>query len=76
MDESVMIEYRTPDLLDVVYTAGLFDGEGSVSISTNGRRLTQQGLPRSSPLLMIQLTSTDEGLIDWLKATWGFKRPG
>lgn len=52
----------TPSTNDIIYTAGLFDGEGSISLlSEYGRSLT----------LMVALGNTDRPIIDWLRATFG-----
>ncbi len=55
---------------DAIYTAGLFDGEGSVSLMIRGAKRGKTGLPTQAPMLVIQLTMTHEQVIEWLVATW------
>ena len=55
-----------PTLKEICYSAGLFDGEGSVSayLQTSGRS------ERKVPGLVVQLASTDKKVINWLISTW------
>lgn len=59
---------------DRAYTAGLFDGEGSVAIR---RRSNGHGVLYHQ--LQVSLTSTDEGMVLWLQARWpgtiDYRRP-
>lgn len=59
-----------PTTEEIAYSAGLFDGEGSVSLATRSAKRTEDGLPYKSPALYLQLSSTDTELIKWLKDTW------
>jgi hypothetical protein len=54
-----------PDESDVAYTAGLFDGEGSVSIQKN----SQQGHPLYS--LSASMKSTTLILLEYMQYLWG-----
>lgn len=56
---------------DIAYTAGLLDGEGSISLAIHHGKVSKNGLPNRAPLLLIQLTSTDQEVITWLYETWG-----
>jgi hypothetical protein len=56
---------------DVIYTAGLFDGEGSVCLQVKHTQRSSAGLPKRAPLLLVQLSLTDEATIRWLGETWG-----
>lgn len=55
--------------LDRVYTAGLFDGEGSIMIN---RQLPKKGKQRSPAyFLNVRVKMTDKKIIDWLHQTFG-----
>ncbi len=56
----------TSNDLTLAYTAGLFDGEGSVVIGVGKTRA-------GSPLhwLQVQITSTDRSVIEWLREEFG-----
>jgi hypothetical protein len=59
-----------PNLEDIIYTAGLFDGEGSISLAVHHGEKTKTGRPSNAPMLLIQLSNTDEQIIKWLIQTW------
>jgi hypothetical protein len=52
------------------YTAGLIDGEGSISLSVRSGKRRRDGLPNQSPQLLLQVSMVDETVIDWLLTTW------
>ena len=56
---------------DRAYTAGILDGEGSISLAVHTTRKTASGRPSTGPKVLLQVSSTDRGLIDWLCKTWG-----
>jgi hypothetical protein len=57
--------------IDIAYCAGLFDGEGSVSLSIhNNNKTRKDGLPRNSPMLLLQLSSCDRSVLDWFFDIW------
>lgn len=55
---------------DTAYTAGLMDGEGSVSLAIHHGKVSKIGLPNNSPMLLVQISMTDRGVIEWLLETW------
>lgn len=56
------------DLTDLVYTAGFFDGEGSVNIT---RIVGKSKDPQYK--LQISITNTDLPILDWLQERYGGK---
>jgi hypothetical protein len=52
------------------YTAGIIDGEGSISLVVNTSRKTCSGRPATAPKLVLQVSSTCKDLIEWLVETW------
>ena len=60
----------TVDIQDLVYTAGLIDGEGSIVIGVS-KPSTKRGNKLPSHWLQVGIINTDKELIDWLKNTFG-----
>jgi hypothetical protein len=60
-----------PSIEVVAYTAGLIDGEGSVSLAIHHGVHDVNGLPKRSPVLLVQLSMTHECTIRWLHEMWG-----
>ena len=56
---------------DKAYTAGIIDGEGSISLVVHTSRRTKSGRPATSPKLLIQVSMTSYEVINWLVETWG-----
>ncbi len=54
-----------PEITQIAYTAGLFDGEGSISVSIYDR-----GYKNGSQTLTCNITSTDPDIIPMLKTWW------
>lgn len=57
-----------PSLIDIVYTAGLFDGEGNISIY---RRNLRKHKKSPEYALSCVITNTNPYVIDWLVKTFG-----
>lgn len=56
---------------DIAYTAGIIDGEGSISLAVHHGQATADGSrPRNSPMLLLQISMTDEAVIRWLADSW------
>jgi len=53
---------------DLAYTAGIFDGEGSIGITRHKSKSCKRGY---SLELCVQVTSSDEWLCAWLKFAFG-----
>ena len=51
---------------DFAYVAGLFDGEGSITINKN-----RSDCGRPSYTLLVYITNTNEAVIDWLLTKFG-----
>lgn len=58
---------RTHTEIDLAYTAGLFDGEGSVVITLNANQVT--GIYHHK--LMASVANTNFAIIDWLRERYG-----
>jgi len=56
---------------DAAYSAGIMDGEGSVSLTVNRNVTTRTGRTAVAPMLIIQVSSTCREVLDWLQLTWG-----
>ena len=56
-------------VLDIVYTAGLIDGEGSIIISKARRNNPKYKCPHY--ILMVTCTNTDEDIIQWMYDNFG-----
>jgi hypothetical protein len=57
---------------DAAYIAGLFDGEGCVSVVVNRRVVRQFGYSMRHQL-SVQISNTHQGVVDWVCATYGGK---
>lgn len=53
---------------DLAYTAGIMDGEGSIGITRNKSKSCKRGYALE---LLVQVTSSDEWLCQWLKFGFG-----
>ncbi len=54
--------------LDLAYTAGIMDGEGSIGIAKHQSKSCKRGYTLE---LCVQVTSSDEWLCQWLKFGYG-----
>lgn len=61
---------RVPSKTAKAYTAGIIDGEGSISLVLITTRITKSGRPATAPKLVIQVSNTNVNLIRWLVNTW------
>jgi hypothetical protein len=60
----------SPNKTAKAYTAGIIDGEGSISLVLITTRRTKSGRPATAPKLVIQVGNTNIKLIQWLVKTW------
>ena len=65
MAKAMSVRVLAPTREDIAYAAGLFDGEGCVSITVSGRNKN-----RPSYRVQVIVASTDKQVLDWLKERW------
>lgn len=56
--------------VDRAYAAGIIDGEGCIRITTRGLR-GGTGFRQGQRTLMVEVTNTDHGMIQWLRQRFG-----
>jgi hypothetical protein len=65
----IIILCMKPTTHDLIYMAGLFDGEGSVGIYQHGKPTARRKVAQF--MLIVQLSGTHEPMMQWVHRTFG-----